>query len=261
MEAEVSSGALSLFDKGGVVMVILFALSLLALTIVLYKAWQFWQWKVLDKSFVEPALRELTAEDPDPDAALALLKRNDTPLSRVMQSTLTCMFNEHLNADKREAEIQRVGNQEVSRLESFMKGLELTAQISPLLGLLGTVIGMINAFSRLEGGGSRVDPSVLAGGIWEALLTTVGGLSIAIPALAAYYMLDAVIEKVRQSMKDVTVRMLALESQLVYPDVPEDSYASGANVAYPPQEYYEAPYDDMSEADYEAPPAMAGYGR
>ena len=64
------------------------------------------------------------------------------------------------------------------------------ATISPLLGLLGTVIGMIDSFNELELGGSLVDPSILAGGIWTALLTTAMGLIVAIPALVSHYFLE-----------------------------------------------------------------------
>ena len=70
---------------------------------------------------------------------------------------------------------------------SHLRGLEMTASVAPLMGLLGTVIGMINSFSKLSMSGTRVDPTILAGGIWEALLTTAGGLAVAIPALAAHY--------------------------------------------------------------------------
>ncbi len=72
---------------------------------------------------------------------------------------------------------------------------------------------MVRAFSKLESAGARVDPSLLAGGIWEALLTTVAGLIVAIPAVAAYYIFDGIIERVRATMKDVTIQVLSLEDE------------------------------------------------
>ena len=69
-----------------------------------------------------------------------------------------------------------------------MKTLEVIANISPLMGLLGTVIGMVQAFNKVAEYSGQVDPSVLAGGIWEALLTTAFGLAIAIPALTAHHL-------------------------------------------------------------------------
>jgi hypothetical protein len=76
-------------------------------------------------------------------------------------------------------------------------------------------MGIIAAFARLAQAGSRVNPSMLADGIWEALLTTVGGLILAIPALAAYYIIDAAIERVRATMRDVTIQILALEDEFI----------------------------------------------
>ena len=65
---------------------------------------------------------------------------------------------------------------------------------------------MINAFSKLEESGSRVDPAILAGGIWEALLTTAFGLIVAIPALAAFYWLDGRVDKVREDMRHLVIK-------------------------------------------------------
>ena len=93
-----------------------------------------------------------------------------------------------------------------------MRGLEVIASLSPLLGLLGTVLGMIKAFVRLESAGTKVDPAILAGGIWEALLTTAFGLSVAIPALAAFYILEGQVENVRAQMKDASIRVLGILS-------------------------------------------------
>ena len=84
--------------------------------------------------------------------------------------------------------------------------MEVISNIAPLLGLLGTVIGMINAFSKLEEAGSRVDPAILAGGIWEALLTTAFGLIVAIPALAAFYWLDGRVDKAREDMRHLIIQ-------------------------------------------------------
>ena len=74
-----------------------------------------------------------------------------------------------------------------------MPSLEIISQVSPLIGLLGTVIGMIDSFNELEIGGSLVDPSILAGGIWTALLTTAMGLLVAIPALVRIIFLKKLI--------------------------------------------------------------------
>ena len=76
------------------------------------------------------------------------------------------------------------------KIQLFLPSLEIISQVSPLIGLLGTVIGMIDSFNELELGGSLVDPSILAGGIWTALLTTAMGLIVAIPALVSHYFFE-----------------------------------------------------------------------
>ena len=81
-------------------------------------------------------------------------------------------------------------------MEGSLRGLATMAALAPLLGLLGTVIGMIRAFMVIEGHGSNVSPALLAGGIWEALLTTAAGLSIAIPCLMFHNLFQGRIEQV-----------------------------------------------------------------
>ena len=71
-------------------------------------------------------------------------------------------------------------------------------------------MGMIKAFSKLESVGSKVDPAILAGGIWEALLTTAFGLIVAIPALAAFYWLDGRVDQVREDMRHAAIRTIKL---------------------------------------------------
>ena len=89
-----------------------------------------------------------------------------------------------------EKEIDSLKNKEFKQIYSFLPSLEVISQVSPLVGLLGTVIGMIDSFNELELGGSLVDPAILAGGIWTALLTTAMGLIVAIPALVSHYFLE-----------------------------------------------------------------------
>lgn len=84
---------------------------------------------------------------------------------------------------KMEERLSEVGQEEINKQNKYIRGLEVIASITPLLGLLGTVIGMVQAFSKVAEHKGIVDPSLLAGGIWEALLTTAAGLSVAIPTM------------------------------------------------------------------------------
>jgi biopolymer transport protein ExbB len=202
---------LVIFEKGGFMMYGLMLLSVYAVAVVIFKVVQFRKANVFDRSFIEPALREI--KQGDRVRATRILAGIDGPIARIMRVTFECVANREMSQKSKEAEITRVGSGDIRYLEAHLRGLEMTANIAPLMGLLGTVIGMISSFSKLSLSGTRVDPTLLAGGIWEALLTTAGGLAVAIPALAAHYVLDGVIEKVRTTMKDVSVQILSLEDE------------------------------------------------
>lgn len=200
-----------LFEKGGFVMYGLALLSIYAVGVVIFKIVQFRKANVFDRSFIEPALLEI--KQGDRSKVTQTLADIRGPIARIMRVSFECVANRDMSQKSKEAEIMRVGAADIHYLEAHLRGLEMTSAIAPLMGLMGTVIGMINSFSKLSMAGARVDPTMLAGGIWEALLTTAGGLAVAIPALAAHYILDGIIEKIRASMKDVSVQILALEDE------------------------------------------------
>jgi biopolymer transport protein ExbB len=202
-----------IFVKGGWVMYVIVALSVYVLGIIFFKAHQFITGGVFNTQFIDRVMGlikrgELT------DASY-LLAREKGPLARIMRVAVECVMNREITMKSRESEIARVGSAELRYLEAHMRGLEMASSIGPLLGLLGTVIGMVVAFAKLAESGSRVDPSMLAGGIWQALITTVGGLCVAVPAMAAYYLIDSLIERVRATMRDVTIQTLALEDVFI----------------------------------------------
>jgi len=200
------ANTLDLLAKGGPVMMVLLAVSGLAVLIIVAKLLQFARLGLGNLRFVDPAMTALGRSEPQ--AALALLAKRRHPVARAMESAITTSTDSRLTPEDRDAEINRVGSAQIRDLESHLRGLEVIANLSPLLGLLGTVIGMIGAFAKLEDAGSKVDPAMLAGGIWEALLTTAFGLVIAIPALAAFYVLEGRVESVRAVMKDAVTRIL-----------------------------------------------------
>lgn len=108
-------------------------------------------------------------------------------------------------------ELQRRGNEEVSRMNSLIRLLELIAMVSPLLGLLGTVLGMIQSFQELELAQGAANASVLAGGIWQALLTTAAGLLVAIPAAVAAGLFAARIDAAAQAIESAAGRLLLID--------------------------------------------------
>ena len=105
-------------------------------------------------------------------------------------------------------DVERIALREVGKLRSYMRPLEAIVQIAPLLGLFGTVIGMIEAFQTLQSAGSEADPAVLAGGIWVALLTTAVGLAVAIPLAFVVSWFDGRIESERLTMQESITSLL-----------------------------------------------------
>jgi biopolymer transport protein ExbB len=202
---------MELFDKGGVMMGVIVLLSVYALGVIVYKIWQFTSENIFARGFVEKALTDI--KQGDRTGAMRELEQIKGPLARIMRVSFACVANREMSQKSREAEIMRVGSADLHQLESHMRGLEVAAAIAPLLGLLGTVTGLIDSFSKLGIAGTRVDPSLLAGGIWEALLTTAAGLAVAIPALGAHAVFESILGKLRVSMKDVSVQILALEDE------------------------------------------------
>jgi len=195
-----------LFQQGGPVMMVLLGMSVLAVTIILLKLFQFFRSGLRQLDFVSPTLEAL--QQGDHNRALTALQQQHSPVALVMESAIRCGADPRMSTNDVEAEVSRVGSAQIRNLESWLRGLSSIAHLSPLLGLLGTVTGMIVAFMNLEAAGSRVDPSILSGGIWEALLTTAFGLTVAIPAMAAFYYLEGEVDHVRASMKDVSIRVL-----------------------------------------------------
>lgn len=218
-----------LIQKGGVFMIPIIGLSIYMTAVILFKAYQFWRLQLSNTQFVDAFFGYLYQGDLK--SAMPLVNASPNPVARVIESAVACLFSSNLSLDRAKDEIKRVANAQIRELESYLKGLEMTSNVAPLLGLLGTVQGMVIAFSTLEQAGTRVDPSLLAGGIWAALLTTVAGLAIAIPALAAHYWLDSRIEKTSAAMQDTVTRIINLHSQMKQGQAPQSATAGQPSVA------------------------------
>lgn len=203
---------LDFFHRGGPVMYVLLGLSIYGVAVIMFKIYQFWSAGMFARdTYIEQAVQQI--RQGDIVQASRILSTVKGPVARIMRVALDCVANRDISQRSKEAEIARVGAADVRYLESHLRGLEMIANIGPLLGLLGTVMGMVTAFAKLEAAGARVDPSLFAGGIWEAFLSTVAGLVVAIPAIGAYYAIDALIERVRATMRDVSIQILALEDE------------------------------------------------
>lgn len=192
--------ALGLIAVGGPVVMILAAMSVFALAIVLAKLWQFSRARFSEAATAREAAALVA--DGDAPGALALL----APLRGVVAGPLWIAVQGRRDGRAyerlREAAYLAAADG-VESLRGWLRPLEAIAALAPLLGLLGTVLGMIDAFAALEAAGSQVDPAILSGGIWEALLTTAVGLGVAIPATAALNWFDRRIERHEHAMEQL----------------------------------------------------------
>jgi len=167
-------------QQGGLVMYVLLAASVLALTIIFERAWSLRRSVVIpikDVKAVEAAVRAN-----DVEKAMQLCREHNSSMSRILWIALA---NRGVRRSIMKEILEESGRQEVAHLDRFIGVLGVVAAISPLLGLLGTVIGMIEVFQQISlVGVGKAD--VLAGGISKALNTTAAGLTVAIPAMVAY---------------------------------------------------------------------------
>lgn len=182
------------------------ALAVLALALILWKAW-----RLLLAGAWSGGRRTRAAvtdwSNGREEAAMARLERRRSPRARLALAAMRARRDTTLDRAAAEAETARVARHELTRMRSGLRALELISTIAPLLGLLGTVMGMIAAFQTLQEAGSRADPSTLAGGIWEALLTTAAGMAVAIPASVALTWFESVIDNLRHDMEDAATRI------------------------------------------------------
>lgn len=193
---------------GGPIILVLAALSLLSLTLIVTKILQLWPVR-------SGGARRATAFEQwssgDKAGAQAALAAGRAPADRVTAYAMKALAGGFRGAGL-DAELTRRGNEELARMNSMIRVLELIAMISPLLGLLGTVLGMIQSFQELALAEGAANASVLADGIWQALLTTAAGLLVAIPAAVGASLLSARIESGAQ-MIESAVGQLMLHDQ------------------------------------------------
>lgn len=136
------------------------------------------------------------------------LHRVKSDISNFLSKLKNVLTEKKLKLEELEKRAARLGSEQVRKWEKNLRGLATIANISPLLGLLGTVTGMIRCFIKIQELGGRVDANVLAGGIWEALITTAAGLLVAIPTLAAYHYFEGKVDEYSNQLKNSAVEYL-----------------------------------------------------
>lgn len=201
-----------LITQGGPIVGLLLVISVIAGAVILVKLVQFYMAGIYGSirsrnKIIDPVLAQV--RNGEFNAAQERLAARRGPLARIMEAGLVASWRDHRRDTEVEEEIGRVGGNQLVAMQSYFRWLEVIGNVAPLLGLLGTVMGMITAFQQLEVAGSKVDPSILAGGIWEALLTTQVGLMVAIPVVTILNLLENRLDQYRQEMRDVSARLMS----------------------------------------------------
>lgn len=194
-------------DIGGPVVALLALMSMIALTITLFKIWQFRSAGVGRHGLAEQALSG--DEDLTPQDVYTQLHNATSPVARVLTHASDKLWHANWSLAQAREDTHRVAVSQLHELEKYLRGIDIIAQTAPLLGLFGTVLGMIEAFSKLEQAGASVDPSQLAGGIWVALLTTAAGLAVAIPFSVIGSWFEGRIENERVAMETFLTEFFA----------------------------------------------------
>ena len=193
-------------EKGGIIFSILLVLSAIGLTIITYKFIEINFFNDLDLQSFEKDLND-TANIVDFKRLIDLKPGSE---KKILLTESLKIIQSNTSKASKDQEIESLLQKKYLTSQKFLPSLEIIAQVSPLVGLLGTVIGMIDSFNELELGGSLVDPSILAGGIWTALLTTAMGLIVAIPALISHYFFD---KKLTNSIQSSSVFLTKLTNK------------------------------------------------
>ena len=200
---QMSESLFSMFTMGGPLMWVLLALSILAIYLIGRKWWVIKNASKIDPHFMKDIRDYIT--DGKTKSAITLCRKYDNPVARMIETGINRMGRPM--ADIQSA-IENIGNVEVARLE---KGLPLLATIAggaPMIGFLGTVMGMVQAFFNMSKAGNNIDITLLSGGIYTAMLTTVGGLIVGIIAYFGYNWLTGKVSDLMYQMESSTMEFI-----------------------------------------------------
>ena len=203
----------SLLTMGGPVVYILILRSIYATAVILYKLHIFYKVNFFKADKIGNSINLWISKNHT--EAYESINNIDHPETDVISFTMYQLLKHKkltakLESDIRE-EISRLSDERINYYSSNLNSLQVIATIAPLLGLLGTVFGMIEAFQQMEMAGKNVDPSILSGGIWEALLTTAVGLSVAIPIVVLESYFRNLIERFKNNIENAVTKILTAQ--------------------------------------------------
>ena len=191
--------------KGGWIMIPIILLSVIAVYIFFDRYFAIKKAGKFDASLLEKIKVYITSGKID--AALALCRSNTNPASRMLEKGISRIGRPLADVN---AAIENLGNLEISKLEKGLPVLASVAGGAPMIGFLGTVMGMIQAFYDMSNAGNNIDVTLLSTGIYQAMVTTVAGLIVGIIAYFAYNILVANVEKVVFKMEAATTEFMDL---------------------------------------------------
>ncbi|MEL6504904.1 MAG: MotA/TolQ/ExbB proton channel family protein [Pseudomonadota bacterium] len=204
---------------GGPVVAILLTLSVVALALIVMKLIQFSRQRVGRDKQARKALTLWFAGDHS--EAMDHVRGKKGLLPRATFLTMAELAKRPADKSSIEDKVATLATGQLHELQSGLRTLDSIAQIAPLLGLFGTVLGMIEAFQNLQSAGNAVDPSILAGGIWVALLTTAVGLAVAMPVSMVVTWFESRIENERVGVETLVGELInGGERDAVQPDLP-----------------------------------------
>lgn len=211
--AGTSRSLLEYIAQGGWIGMIIIVLSFVAVVMIVAQAVRVRRQALAPPEAIETLDRHLRQGGVDAAIAFCEDSENDSFLTRVMGSALIRCSRSPFGFLELKAALEDVGQLQVARLYRLTDGINLIASIAPMLGLLGTVVGMVGAFDAIQAADGPVRPDALAGSISQALITTVLGLIVAIPCTAAYTYLRTRIDTLVDEVGDVIEELAAhLES-------------------------------------------------
>ena len=207
---------------------ILLLMSIIAVAVILYKSAQFFIEARRDRQRIEAALQHWRSGKQQ--AAFDLLSPAGKGLRAILATTMQLRHSGTVSESLVREEVQRLADIHIQSLRSHLRTLEVIGNLSPLLGLFGTVLGMIEAFRQMEVAGAKVDPSILSGGIWQALLTTGVGLAVAIPTVLAFQFLDRRAEWHERDIENCVTQIFTarIHQANAHPSQPQQQRSSAA---------------------------------
>jgi biopolymer transport protein ExbB len=190
-------------NVGGPALWVIFGISVVLLTVGLWKFWHLIKLGAWNRKQADEILKLWLEKKIEPsDINLRNIR------AKILAQTILAISNQNYTNDMVREECVRLANKNLNEARRGLRIIDLIITIAPLVGLLGTVLGMIEAFQALQDSGAQADPSALAGGIWEALLTTAAGMGIAIPASILLSWYDSVVSNVQADIENLATQAI-----------------------------------------------------